>query len=684
MLLRELNVRNIGPFRGEQTVAFASDPERPVTLIGGKNGSGKTTLLESILVALYGSRSRGLLGFTNYPEFLAELTHHSSSDGSISLVFDRREDGIDRRYVLARRWKVPVADPPKEIFTVTVDGEERTDLVASWPEYVEQILPESMAGLSIFDGERIEALANPATSTEALRASLYGLLGLDLVQCLQADLADFRRRTLKEEVEARGSEESASSNMALASAEEALSEARSVVEHAETHLAETQMVLGNANAELAAAKDVFAKSGGDLYTQRELTLKNQAACEERLESANATALGLAASALPFQLVGPLLETVAEVGSKTQELEEADLLIRSHKERDERLLNLLTETSSAWRAFLSILPTFSMGKASRSRTVSRLSSRQIDSLENLFSDDRQIYETTYLAPFPVPAETYRLADDLRGEGGDLARQQLTETLNEIQCLDRDAESHRLSLEKTPDGEEIKALHRALTAAEIQAESVDKSMDAATKGLHDANYHLETAQRAFERAATSVLESGAAGGRAARIDREAQKANEVLQAFQVKVVERNLEEIRINVLESLKTLYHKDSLIEDLHIHPETLRIELTQGGNSVEPDRLSAGERQLLATALLWGLSKTTGQRLPTIVDTPVARLDSDHRVHLVERYFPKASHQVILLSTDEEIIGDYHTKLEPAIGKTYLLDYDDTEDRTQIKDGYFS
>ena len=184
MLLRELKVNNIGPFHGEQTVAFASDPERPVTLIGGKNGSGKTTLLESILVALYGSRSRGLLGFTNYPEFLRELTHDSSSDGSISLVFDRREDGKDRRYGLVRRWKVPLYDPPKEIFTVTVDGEERTDLVASWPEYVEQILPESMAGLSIFDGERIEALADSATSTEALRASLYGLLGLDLVQRL--------------------------------------------------------------------------------------------------------------------------------------------------------------------------------------------------------------------------------------------------------------------------------------------------------------------------------------------------------------------------------------------------------------------------------------------------------------------------------------------------------------------
>ena len=67
----------------------------------------------------------------------------------------------------------------------------------------------------------------------------------------------------------------------------------------------------------------------------------------------------------------------------------------------------------------------------------------------------------------------------------------------------------------------------------------------------------------------------------------------------------------------------------------------------------------------------------------MARLDSTHRTHLVERYFPKASHQVVLLSTDEEIIGDYYTKLESAIGQTYFLDYDNVSHWTQINPGYF-
>ena len=65
--------------------------------------------------------------------------------------------------------------------------------------------------------------------------------------------------------------------------------------------------------------------------------------------------------------------------------------------------------------------------------------------------------------------------------------------------------------------------------------------------------------------------------------------------------------------------------------------------------MSAGEKQLLAISLLWGLARVSEKHLPVAIDTPLARLDSSHRQNLIERYFPTASHQVILLSTDTEI-----------------------------------
>jgi DNA sulfur modification protein DndD len=136
--------------------------------------------------------------------------------------------------------------------------------------------------------------------------------------------------------------------------------------------------------------------------------------------------------------------------------------------------------------------------------------------------------------------------------------------------------------------------------------------------------------------------------------------------------------------LTSLYRKKTLIKDINIDAETLRITLIgASGELLDPERLSAGERQLLATGLIWGLSKSTSRELPTVIDTPVGRLDRQHRKHLVQRYFPKASRQVILLSTDEEIVGAYYTELKPYVGKSYLLDFVEDDIRTSIKEGYF-
>ena len=72
-----------------------------------------------------------------------------------------------------------------------------------------------------------------------------------------------------------------------------------------------------------------------------------------------------------------------------------------------------------------------------------------------------------------------------------------------------------------------------------------------------------------------------------------------------------------------------------------------------------------------------------ILDTPLGRLDSSHRELLVEHYFPYASHQVVLLSTDTEVEGDLHSLLEPHISHTFHLAYQRIEGLTTIEEGYF-
>ena len=93
----------------------------------------------------------------------------------------------------------------------------------------------------------------------------------------------------------------------------------------------------------------------------------------------------------------------------------------------------------------------------------------------------------------------------------------------------------------------------------------------------------------------------------------------------------------------------------------------------------------MALAFLWGLARVSGRIFPVAIDTPLGRLDSSHRHNLVERYFPDASHQVILLSTDTEI-GEKEVNMlrkQDAIAQEYLLKYDPEKRQTTVEPGYF-
>jgi DNA sulfur modification protein DndD len=87
--------------------------------------------------------------------------------------------------------------------------------------------------------------------------------------------------------------------------------------------------------------------------------------------------------------------------------------------------------------------------------------------------------------------------------------------------------------------------------------------------------------------------------------------------------------------------------------------------------------------MLWALARVSGRPLPVIIDTPLGRLDSDHRRLLVERYFPQASHQVILLSTDTEVDQTYFSSLREHVATAYRLEFDMTERCTTVTPGYF-
>ena len=185
------------------------------------------------------------------------------------------------------------------------------------------------------------------------------------------------------------------------------------------------------------------------------------------------------------------------------------------------------------------------------------------------------------------------------------------------------------------------------------------------------------------ANEALDADAAETNTARIAREINAADEVLARFAHHMVAKHLNRITGEINSALAVLLRKQGLVASVFIDPEDLSVALLDSKHSrVDARRLSAGERQMMATGILWGLSRCTGMTLPTVIDAPLGRLDRSHRRNLVERYFPNAARQVVLLSTDEEIAGDHLRRLLPSVGARYLLDFDDAEACTSIQEGY--
>lgn len=147
---------------------------------------------------------------------------------------------------------------------------------------------------------------------------------------------------------------------------------------------------------------------------------------------------------------------------------------------------------------------------------------------------------------------------------------------------------------------------------------------------------------------------------------------------------VSEVATTMTNCYKLLASKKTLIDRIDMDPVSLdMIYLNKDGGKVPGKSLSAGEKQMMVIALLWSLAICSNKRLPVIIDTPLSRLDSVHRQALIKVYFPKASDQTIILSTDSEINNTYYSMMKDNIGDEFTLVYDENSKSTTIKTGYY-
>ncbi|MCL2927964.1 MAG: DNA sulfur modification protein DndD [Trichodesmium sp. St16_bin4-tuft] len=659
MIFLELVLQNFGPYFGKQTINLRptlSDRPCPIILFGGMNGGGKTTLLDAIRLALYGHRAQcSTRGNLTYGDFLSQCVNRNTPPTEktrIELAFEHIQDDQIVEYRIVRTWEKNPKDG-KDTLGI-LDGEWPDYYLANtWDEYIENLLPLGISNLFLFDGEQVKELAELETPPPLVVDAIQSLLGLELAERLAADLDILVTRKKKQLAKTK---EIAN----LEEIEQKINQQKTDLEVIKNKKSDLEKKLKKSQEKQKKAMRKFVSEGGKIAAERSQLEQELKDTELDVDNARQEMVELAGGALPLALISPLLEQASSQGDLEILRHEAEIALDAFQERDKRLLNYLDNLSISTDKISKIEEFLNQENLTLKDDINQVN-------EPWLSADE---ETLILLENLL---RYEIEDSLKSARESLTR--LKDFEVEIDILEK-----QLAAAAPPEAYEILAttlqesqteLARAEVAYENSKRDSKKLEDAITQTKKELlSYTDETIER---HNIQHIINSSA-------------KVKQTLQLFKHKLTLKKLNKLEIEVTECFRYLLHKSDLVHRVAIDTDNFTLFLYNNqGQLVPKNRISAGEKQLLAISFLWGLARVSGRRLPVAIDTPLGRLDSSHRQNLVERYFPAASHQVILFSTDTEISKSEVENLRnlEAIANEYLLKYDAKKNQTNLKKGYF-
>lgn len=648
MILGELVLENFGIYGGRNVIDLEPlSKSQPIVLVGALNGRGKTTLFDSINFALFGQRARlsnrKNLSWNDY--LRRAVNKNSAGQASVSLRFSVGDQLAQKVYDVKRSWSVMDGEA-RESLSISVNGEFDAVLSEDWNSHIEALLPLDVASLHFFDGEKIDELADPAQSSNVIRAAINGLLGLGLVNRLEQDLKVLLRRQQQVAIGDEVPQE-------ILDAEAEVAQLESQRESMTLELGETNVKRDQKERECHELEDIAKQQGADRWETRaelesvalDLAVDRTAKVEELL--------AIAAGTTPLKLISDLLGRLSDQladdeGSRTERL-----VLEALAERDDRLLELIEGDSTEIRKFLEA------DKAARSE---RANHEPLHDIKTLTSDT--------VSDLLVELEGNDAAESARRE------------LQQIDSRITDNERARMAL---PSDDVLLPILNSLAEVKAQLGILEQTREQLESSLETNANVLERANHRLERIRTSFAEELKDNLEIRRTREFVEQALATLAEVSELTVSRNIKRIEEQIRSKFMDLIGKSSLVGTVNIDSSTLQLSILRpDGSTMSVERLSAGERQLLATAVLWGLSTCAGRELPLVIDTPLGRLDGNHRKKLVENYFPHASGQVIILSTDEEIDYELHEQLRPFVSREFTLTYDEQSESSSIEHGYFA
>ena len=661
MQFTKIQLSDFGPYEGTTTINLKPQGkvgERPIILFGGLNGAGKTKIYEAIRLCLYGPLAVGAKTTRKgYDDHLMKKMHYSKKNGlratssRIVLDFDYGSLGELEHYRVSRSWSFK-GKAIKESLKIQKNGEEVEDIHPDqWQDFLKELIPPGLSSLYFFDGEKIETLAEQGKVDYYVSEALKSLLGIDVVERLHLDLLTLSSRKSK-------LTDSKGQKVHINKLVKELESIKDKLEKNNQDLSGLKAKFDQLGATIENDELRLSSEGGGFALKRDENKAKLTELEMRIPITSDKIRQLVSETYPFSLCPTITQSLTERFETERAIEESVIsdkvvmgfvryVSRSKRDGndDAGYQMLLNNIESDARRYLNDKHSHdgellhNISNFDRSKLTDWITNANDDDIENMRRYSKQLEE--------LQRQKQRINRALLRDPGDKF---IGPIINRIKLNSQkrgDIQRNIINLQETERGLYAKRedIYRKLDRFENKMESIT-----------DIDHQLKLISR----------------------------INNVIKKFLQDRIDNKIQELEASTLDCLKKLNRKDDIINNITIDKKTFEVVLKdQHDAEIDRSQLSAGERQIFAVSLLWGLSKTSKRPLPFIIDTPLSRLDSHHRQKFINNFFTKASDQMIILSTDTEVDKEYYDLLKPYVSKAYHLAFEESISKTMISEGYF-
>ena len=645
MIIKRLELNNFGVYAGENHFSFTNS--KPIVLIGGMNGRGKTTFLEAVLLALYGENSFAYREskYTTFGKYLASHvnTSHENSNCSIKLEFSIDANDSDT-YAITRSWDCSMKRLRWET-VVEKNGTISKFLTDNWAMFIENIFPSGIAGFYFFDGEKIAAQATESTNQQT-KESIKALLGLNVIDLLGRDLT----RLLNSSSKNINTEEE---NKKLQLLQRKINDLEQSLNKINEKIDKENLKIIELNKKKEWLTLEYRSKGGELIDNKKELLDKRVNLKADLLMAESNLIEFASGHLPLLMVNELLKKVE---------------VESLEERDYKYSEIAIDIID--RYFCRYLEQ----NKDRDGDIGTF----INSIKSDISEKN--VKLLYDLPEYVLAQLRMLLNSVL----EADKENIRNIFERKKAITTEINTINSYLDVELDEKEINRLYKSIRTTEQRILGSEAKIEVLQESKKKIEWEISAINSEHEKLVEIILQQLETKDDDYRIVKYTQMAKRILEMYKQKLQKRKIDVLSNVMTECFHRLVAKKDLINKILIDEKTIEfVYLDKLDKEIPRESLSAGEKQLVVISLLWALAICSKKKLPVIIDTPLSRLDSSHRKALIQIYFPNASEQTIILSTDTEIGLQEYELMKDNICNAYTLVFNEDTKSTSIAEGYF-